>query len=93
MTTIEKVIAALKLAEAARQYADVVCQREQAQRALDDAYSDWKRRNHVCYVERNSIEWDHMMADTGDEYRAGRSPIAVDSNDRDALVKLAKGGA
>jgi len=93
MTTIEKVIAALKLAEAARQYADVVCQREQAQRALDDAYSDWKRRNHVCYVERNSIEWDHMMADTGDEYRAVRNAKRREAYRRDALVKLAKGGA
>lgn len=90
---INKIIAALKLAEAARKYADAVCQREQAQRALDDAYFNWKVENRVSYVDKNSIEWEQMLADTGDEYRAVRNAKRREAYRRDALVKLAKGGA
>ena len=93
MEALDKIIAALRLAKAARQYADAVCQREQAQRALDTAYFKWKCDNRVGYVERNSIDWDHMMADTGDEYRAVRNAKRREAYRRDALVKLAKGGA
>jgi hypothetical protein len=90
---INKIIAALKLAEAARKFADAVFERESAQLALDNAYLHWKRENGIGFVEKHSAEWEHMLADTGEEYLAVRRAKRREQYRRDALVKQAKGGA
>lgn len=88
MEALDKIIAALKLAEAARKYADAVCQRKQAQSALDHAYRRWKRDNGIGYVERDSMAWKAMMNRTAADYGELVKAKRKERYHRDRLVTL-----
>lgn len=89
MDNLDKIIAALKVAQAAKKYAQAVDERKQAQHTLERAYLTWKIENRVGFVEKGTDDWEAMLDATASEHTAVRRAKRRESYYRDLVLKLA----
>lgn len=90
MSEAKKFALLLEIAERALDADDCARARRIEARRLTDAYEGWKAHNGVSRIERETTDWDCMMAETAREFGNLEATKRLERNARKRLASAVR---